>query len=177
MKYNTNKFVEVITLQSKYQRCIFIIFAITISHWIWRIYIYIYMSPNTINTDIWCYTAYIFSSLFYVGEGNNRTAKRRNKILDDVKKYCRAMGWFDRKQKHMCTKNPEIIEIVQKAVKNALTECRRQFKAYRWNCSPLTWTQVFSEGGILKRRKWYVFYCGLFHSNLCSLRFDYKTVL
>ena len=123
------------------------------------------MSPNTVNTDIWCYTAYIFCSLFYVGEGNNRTTKRRNKILDDVKKYCRAMGWFDRKQKHMCTKNPEIIEIVQKAVKNALTECRRQFKAYRWNCSPLTWTQVFSEGGILKRRKWYVFYCGLFHGN------------
>ena len=60
------------------------------------------------------------------------------------------MGWLDIKQKHMCTKTPELIEIVKKAVKNALTECRRQFKTHRWNCSPLTWTQVFSEGGILK---------------------------
>ena len=89
-------------------------------------------------------------SVFYVGEGN-KTSRRRN-IANDIKKYCRAMGWFDRKQKHMCARNPELIEVVQKAVKNALTECRRQFKTYRWNCSPLTWTQVFSEGGILKKR-------------------------
>ena len=63
------------------------------------------------------------------------------------------MGWFNIKQKHICTKTPELIEIVQKAVKKALKECRRQFKTQRWNCSPLTWTQVFSEGGILKTRK------------------------
>ena len=89
-------------------------------------------------------------SVFYVGEGNRTKKKRNNSISNDTKKDCDEMAYFDVRQKHMCTKRPELIEIVQKAVKKALTECRRQFKTRRWNCSPLTWTQVFSEGGILK---------------------------
>lgn len=63
------------------------------------------------------------------------------------------MAWFDRKQRSMCVKSPKSIELIQNAVKSALKECRRQFKSYLWNCSPLTWNQVFAEGGILKKRK------------------------
>ncbi|CAB3998119.1 Wnt-2b-A [Paramuricea clavata] len=95
----------------------------------------------------------ICMSAFYVSEGN-RTNKKRNrtKASLDIRKYCRAMVWFDKKQRSMCARTPDLIKVVQKAVKNALAECRRQFKSYRWNCSPLTWDQVFAENGILKKR-------------------------
>jgi hypothetical protein len=46
-----------------------------------------------------------------------------------------------------------MIEIIGKGVKHALKECRRQFNSQRWNCSPLDWEQVFTEGGILRKRK------------------------
>lgn len=66
------------------------------------------------------------------------------------------MQWFDKRQRHICTKRPEMIRHVKKGVENALEECRRQFKDYRWNCSPLTWNQVFSEEGLLKKRECFV---------------------
>lgn len=113
--------------------------------------------------SMWYHILFCFS-VFYVSDGNKMNKKRKvtkssAKTSAEIKKYCRAMVWFDKRQRHMCGKQPELIEIVQKGVQNALTECRRQFKTYRWNCSPLTWTQVFSEDGILKKRKFDIFIC------------------
>lgn len=95
------------------------------------------------------------SSVFFVSDGIGTSGKRRNRnrAALDIRKYCRAIGWFDKRQRNICVRSPKLIEVVQKGIENALTECRRQFKSYRWNCSPLTWNEVFSEGGILKKRK------------------------
>ncbi|XP_046859922.1 protein Wnt-2-like [Xenia sp. Carnegie-2017] len=87
-------------------------------------------------------------STIYLTNGS----QNKRKILASIRKYCRAMQWFDKRQRHICTKHPEMIRHVKKGVENALEECRRQFKDYRWNCSPLTWNQVFSEEGLLKKR-------------------------
>ena len=91
-------------------------------------------------------------SVFYVSDGNKQARKRKDE-KSVIKRYCGAMVWFDRRQKKMCEKFPTLIEIVKTAVDKALEQCRAQFKWYRWNCSPLTWNQVFAEDGILKRRK------------------------
>lgn len=69
-----------------------------------------------------------------------------------IDQYCRAMSWFDKRQQNLCIRHPDTIAKIRNGVENALTECRRQFRSYRWNCSPLTWTQVFFQDGILKKK-------------------------
>lgn len=85
------------------------------------------------------------------GEKINRSVKTRPS--SDTKAYCRAVKWLDKNQRKLCYHFPEMIEIIGKGVKHALKECRRQFSSHRWNCSTLDWEQVFTEGGILRKRK------------------------
>ncbi|XP_028399038.1 protein Wnt-7b-like [Dendronephthya gigantea] len=96
--------------------------------------------------------AVICVSVFYVSDGNKTTRKRSRTRNAHIRRYCRVMSWFDKRQRSICMRSPDMIKIVERGVRNALTECRKRFKDYRWNCSPLTWNQVFEESGILKRR-------------------------
>ncbi|XP_028419197.1 protein Wnt-2b-like [Dendronephthya gigantea] len=62
------------------------------------------------------------------------------------------MKWLNKYRKNLCRRFPEMIPVIERGLKQALEECRRQFSSYRWNCSPLNYKQVLNEGGILRKR-------------------------
>lgn len=87
------------------------------------------------------------------GKRIDRKLKDKTEVAVAVKTRCKEMKWLDKHQSKLCHHFPEMIPVIELGVQHALKECRRQFRTYRWNCSPLRWEEVFSDGGILKKRK------------------------
>lgn len=90
-------------------------------------------------------------SLALVRGSLNKSSETKH--LSDTKTHCKEMKWLNRYRRNLCYRFPEMIPVIERGLKQALEECRRQFSLYRWNCSPLNWKQVLTEGGILRKRK------------------------
>lgn len=58
-----------------------------------------------------------------------------NKGSDPTKAMCNAFTRFSKKQRHLCTKYPDLMEHIFLGAKMAVEECGRQMSTNRWNCS------------------------------------------
>ena len=99
----------------------------------------------------------LLNSLFMTSFGGKHNRRKKPRPSPQTRTYCKGMKWLDKYQRNLCYHFPEIIPLIKDGVKHALKECRRQFISFRWNCSSLDWKEVLNDGGILKKRKSYLF--------------------
>lgn len=58
-----------------------------------------------------------------------------NKGSDPTRAMCNAFAHFNKKQRDLCTKYPDLMEHIFLGAKTAVEECGRQLRKNRWNCS------------------------------------------
>lgn len=55
--------------------------------------------------------------------------------MENERFNCNLLTGLSRKQREICTVNPEAMKAVITGLRNAVVECRGQFADEKWNCT------------------------------------------
>ncbi len=94
----------------------------------------------------------------------------------NFKSKCSKIAVFAPRQREICTKSKNVLDIISKGASMGIEECKNQFIDRRWNCTTFNTTSVF--GKVLQKSKSSVLhlfsycsvlsYCSIPWHNFCS---------